>query len=216
MEPVSFIPVVLHYKTQQIWRGHAMPPALIASRASNPWQCIADDLALLASPRDAVHRRWVLDLLFETSVRLLFSAATDRTVGVWGDRGQQLQVPHAHLAVRLLLHGRKLGQPLLGAHATALLADILLTSQPTWLKASSGIHIAQRLPQRDSLSRQSQGQRCAAGGAVRRLGARAGVEPAAAAAGGGPEGAGGPVHGARLAPAGLGFGFNVLGRVLPR
>lgn len=37
--------------------------------------------------------RWVLDLLFEASVRLLFSAATDRTVLVWSDRGQQLQAP---------------------------------------------------------------------------------------------------------------------------
>ncbi len=42
---------------------------------------------------EAQRCRWVLDLLFEASVRLLFSAATDRTVAVWSERGQQLQVP---------------------------------------------------------------------------------------------------------------------------
>ncbi len=30
--------------------------------------------------------------MFEATVRLLFSAATDRTVAVWSERGQQLQV----------------------------------------------------------------------------------------------------------------------------
>ncbi|KAK9831951.1 hypothetical protein WJX81_002208 [Elliptochloris bilobata] len=52
--------------------------------------------------RQPGHRGWVLDLLFETSVRLLFSAATDRTVGVWSDRGQQLQVVQCDGSVHAL------------------------------------------------------------------------------------------------------------------
>ena len=130
-------------------------------------------------------------------MRLLFSAATDRTVGVWGDRGQQLQVPHAHADMKLLSPCGAPGQALLGAHAAALFAGIRLTSQPAWLITEHpGLKVGSALGSRIGLSHQSRGQRCTAGGAVRWLGARAGMEPAAAAAGGGPQGAGGPVHGA--------------------